>query len=143
MFTILFTTIKTKNKECISVYLSREEAKLEMQLLAAEIINELSSRESSIFNVVNDSTLKIYTKQKTSGWFSDSTNDVCLYVLEVIPFRKTSSIVMNSVHTQTSHPLVCESSKNTQTELTESTHKATKNQEESLMFIDQLRAKLG
>lgn len=140
MFTILITNNKTKQKECVSLFSSKKDAKTEMQLLASEIINELSSNESNIYSLINDSTLKIFTKQKNIGWLSNQIIDICLYTLDIIPFKKQTGNNLNT-NTQTqTYSNLSESDKHTQTENNLSYHS---NQTNSLVFLDELRAKLG
>ena len=141
MFTILLTNNKTKNKECLSIFSSKKDAKIEMQLLASDIISELSNKESNIFSLINDSTLKIFSKQQNIGWLSNTVVDICLYTIDVIPFKKDNNKNFNTnVETQTNSNL-CETSQHTQTENNFSSHQ--NKQSPSLVFIDELRAKLG
>lgn len=140
MFTILITNHKTKTKECFSIFSTKKDAKIQMQALASDIISELSNSESNIFNLINDSNLKIYTKHQHIGWLSNTFVDVCLYSLELIAFNKTNCMNLNSnAETQTNSNL-SESNQFTQTENTV-LHK-NNNQSQSLVFLDELRAKL-
>lgn len=140
MFTILVTNCKTKSKECVSIFSSKKDAKVHMQALASEIISELSNTESNIFNLINDSTLKIYTKHQHVGWLSNTFVDNCLYVIEIISFKKNGSNISSTVETQTKSD-VHESDQFTQTENNISNSMNNK-KSQSLVFLDELRAKL-
>lgn len=145
MFTILITNTRTKSKECVSLFLSKKDAKIEMQSLASEIISDLSNKESNLYSLINDCTLKIFTKQKNVGWLSNQYVDICLYSLDIIPFKKFDDNKNNSnnVETQTNSNL-CESNQSTQTENnTTHLHPLSHQPTHSLVFLDELRAKLG
>lgn len=142
MFTILITNNKTKHKECVSLFSSKKDAKCEMQFLASEIISELSENESNIYSLINDSTLKIFTKHKNIGWLSNQIVDICLYTLDIIQFKKSNEkVTNNNIETQT-HSNLCESNQSTQTENNISYH-SNQTPSPSLVFLDELRAKLG
>ena len=140
MYTILLTNCKTKNKESISLFSSKKDAKVEMQILASEIISDLSDKESNIYSLINDTTLKIYTKHKNVGWFSNHIVDHCIYVLDIIPFNKHNVTSNSSVETQTKYN---QSESNQFTQTDDNLSFQHNKQSPSLVFIDELRAKLG